>query len=334
MPPDCLFGSLNLNTTVSFIVPVQDDIKAVEALMLSQADGCNPDLRSAFNLLLSAGGKRIRPALTILTGRLLGAENKRLLSLSTAIELLHTATLVHDDLIDNSLLRRGMPTLNSRWSPGATVLTGDFLFARAAIMASETDSIPVNKLFSQTLSTIVNGEITQLFANRCKADRESYYYRIYSKTASLFETSAQAPALISPVDSTIIELMRQYGYNVGMAFQIIDDILDFTSQENTLGKPVGNDLRQGIITLPAIFYAETHPEDPDATDLLEGRCIQSTEQIDRLIANIRSSDAIRLSHQEAIRFVETGLSSLRQVPMGPERFALEDLANYIVQREV
>ncbi len=302
--------------------------------MRSQADENHPDLRSALNLLLSAGGKRIRPGLTMLAGRMLHAEHERLLSLSAAIELLHTATLVHDDLIDNSLLRRGIPTLNSRWSPGATVLTGDFIFARAANMAAETNSIPVMKIFARTLSTIVNGEITQLFGNRCTVDRESYCFRIYSKTASLFETSAQAAALISPVEEQVVEWMRQYGYNIGMAFQIIDDILDFTSQEDTLGKPVGSDLRQGIITLPAIIYAETYHDDGYAADLLAGRCIPEGDRIEELILKIRTSDAIQKSHAEAVRYVETGLNALRQVPAGPERFALEELANYIVQREL
>jgi len=323
-----------LNTIVSFIVPVQEEIKTVEAIMRSQADGNHPDLRTALNLLLSAGGKRIRPALTILSGRMLGADSERILALAASIELLHTATLVHDDLIDNSLLRRGTPTLNSRWSPGATVLTGDFIFAKAANMAANTNSIAVMKLFAGTLSTIVNGEITQLFADRCKADRKSYDFRIYSKTASLFETSAKAAAIISQVDETTVEAMRVYGYNIGMAFQIIDDILDFTGESATLGKPVGNDLRQGIITLPAIVYAETHADDPIACDLLEGRFLQSDDRLETLIDNIRNSDAIHLSHQEAVRYVETALLSLRQLPENSERFALEDLANYIVQREV
>ncbi len=323
-----------MNTIVSFIVPVQEEINTVEAIMRSQADGNHPDLRTALNLLLSAGGKRIRPALTILSGRMLGADPERILALAAAIELLHTATLVHDDLIDNSLLRRGTPTLNSRWSPGATVLTGDFIFAKAANMAANTNSIAVMKLFAGTLSTIVNGEITQLFADRCKAERQSYDFRIYSKTASLFETSAKAAAIISPVNETTVEAMRVYGYNIGMAFQIIDDILDFTSEATTLGKPVGSDLRQGIITLPAIVYAETHTDDPIARYLLEGRCQQSEDRLETLIDHIRSSDAIRLSHQEAVRYVEAGLLSLRQLPENSERFALEDLANYIVQREV
>jgi geranylgeranyl pyrophosphate synthase len=322
-----------LNATVSFITPVQDDILAIEALMRSQADDNQPDLKAALNLLLEAGGKRIRPALTMLVGHMLGADQERLVQIAAAIELLHTATLVHDDLIDGALLRRGMPTLNSHWSPGATVLTGDFIFARAANMAAEADSIAVMKIFSRTLSTIVDGEINQLFNNRCKADRENYLKRIYAKTASLFETSAQSAALISTVSQEIVEAMRLYGYNVGMAFQIIDDILDFTGDQSTLGKPVGSDLRSGIITLPAILYAEAHPEDPQAEDLLNGSCIQDTQRLEILIDAVRSSPAIHASHQEAARYVETARANLRKVQPSPERYALEDLANYIVRRE-
>src|SRR5665648_237005 len=165
--------------------------------MREQADGQNLDLKAALDHLIDSGGKRIRPNITLLTGKLFNGEMDCLITLSAAIELLHTATLVHDDLIDGSLLRRGIPTLNSQWSPAATVLTGDYLFAKAANLAAQTNSIPVMKLFSNTLGTIVNGEITQLFSSRCNANREHYYRRIYSKTASLFETSCLAAAIIS-----------------------------------------------------------------------------------------------------------------------------------------
>lgn len=318
---------------VSFIAPVQEELKAVENMMRSQADGFNEDLRAALDLLISAGGKRIRPALTILTGKMFGAPQDILKYVAVSIELLHTATLVHDDLIDGSLLRRGMPTLNSRWSPGATVLTGDFIFARAARMASDTNSTRVMNLFSHTLTVIVDGEIAQLLGSRCKADRDSYDKRIYAKTASLFETSAKSAALISPVNNDVVETMGRFGRDVGMAFQIIDDILDFTGEQATIGKPVGSDLRQGIVTLPAILYAESHRDDPDAQYLLRGDCLESESMAIRLVDNIRRSDAIRRSHQEAAGYVESALEALRSLPAAPERFALEDMANYIVQRE-
>lgn len=321
-----------MTTTVSFMVPVQEDLHAVEALMRSQSKDYHPDLDAAMDLLISAGGKRIRPAMTILVGKMLGAPHSALITLATAIEMLHTATLVHDDLIDGALLRRGMPTLNSRWSPGATVLTGDFVFARAAKLASDTNSVDVMKLFASTLSVIVNGEIVQLLGSRCTANRENYLKRIYAKTASVFETSAQSAAIISEESETNIEALRRYGYEIGMAFQIVDDILDFTAEQVTVGKPVGSDLRQGIITLPALYYVDNHPMDPLSQMLEKGDCLND-QQVDQLIDSIRKSDSIRRSHQEAVEFVERGLESLCTMPASAERFALEELANYIVERK-
>jgi geranylgeranyl pyrophosphate synthase len=294
-------GSYSLNQIVSFTVPVQDELRAVEALMREQAKEYHPDLAAAMELLVSAGGKRVRPALTILTGKMFGASPESLVYLATAIEMLHTATLVHDDLIDGALLRRGMPTLNSKWSPGATVLTGDFIFARAAKLAAETNSIPVMKLFSHTLTVIVDGEIVQLLGNRCLADRQSYFKRIYAKTASLFETSAWAASLVSGTPEIISEAMRCFGKEIGMAFQIIDDILDFVGDQKTVGKPVGGDLRQGIITLPVLQYLEAHPTTPLARQLLEGRCL-SDPQIDTLIEEIRHS----LVHGDGSPVLERG----------------------------
>lgn len=302
--------------------------------MRSQAEGHNPDLKAALDHLIASGGKRIRPTLTILTGRMLGADENRVVTLAAAIELLHTATLVHDDLIDGSLLRRGIPTLNSRWSPGATVLTGDFLFARAAKLAADTESVPAISLFATTLGIIVNGEITQLFNSRCRADREEYYQRIYAKTASLFETCTTCAALISPVDQTTTDLVRQYGYDIGMAFQIIDDVFDFTSDQSKLGKPVGSDLRQGLITLPTLHFLENHPDDEDAQEIISGNCLYYDEQVSRLVEKIRTSEAIELSMVEANRYVDQALEKLQRLPACPERTHLEELTLYITRRNI
>lgn len=302
--------------------------------MRSQAEGHNPDLRAALDHLISSGGKRIRPTLTILTGRMLGADEDRAVTLAAAIELLHTATLVHDDLIDGSLLRRGIPTLNSRWSPGATVLTGDFLFARAAKLAADTESIPAISLFATTLGVIVNGEITQLFSSRCQANRDEYYQRIYAKTASLFETSTCCAALISPVNEMTTEIVRQYGYDIGMAFQIVDDVFDFTSDQIQLGKPVGSDLRQGLVTLPTLYFLENHPDDEGAREIIAGNCLDYDQEVGRLVEKIRSSDAIEQSLAEANQYVDRAMEKLRQLPDCPERQHLEELTLYITRRNV
>jgi geranylgeranyl pyrophosphate synthase len=317
--------------TVNFLTPIQDKLLLVEERMLAQTDGHNPELGAALEHLLSSGGKRIRPAVALLTGGMLGANSERLVTLGAAIELLHTATLVHDDLIDGALLRRGIATLNAEWSPAATVLTGDYVFARAAKLAAETNSVDVMRLFAETLMTIVNGEITQLFSARGLVSREDYDKRIYAKTASLFELATSAPAMLSPVDEEEVETMRRFGYQIGMAFQIVDDVLDFTGEQETVGKPVASDLRQGLITLPALYYIEAHPNDPDMEVVLSGKAPREATII-RLVEAIRASGAIQQSIDEARSFVECGLEYLSEQPECMERSALEELTRYIVHR--
>jgi len=301
--------------------------------MRSQADESHADLRAALEHLLAAGGKRIRPTLSLLVGNMLGAPLEKVVTLGAAVELLHTATLVHDDLIDGSLLRRGMATLNARWSPPATVLTGDFLFARAAKLAAETDHLPLMKLFSETLATIVNGELTQMFTSRGLINRDNYYKRIYAKTASLFEMTSRAAAMVSPVDDTVIESMRDFGYQIGMAFQIVDDILDFNGEQAAVGKPLGSDLHNGLVTLPAIYFAEANSNDPDIQSLPSGGWTH-TVNMTRLVESIRASNSSKQAMREAEQHVENALGILNTMEPCAERDALENLAKYIVDRKV
>ena len=319
--------------TAPFFTPIQVSLQEVETLLHAQADDAHPDMRTAVEHLLSSGGKRIRPAVGLLTGQMLRAPHGRLLTLAAAVEMLHTATLVHDDLIDGALLRRGMPTLNAHWSPAATILTGDYMFARAAKLAAESDNLLLMKLFADTLATIVNGELTQLFAARGVISRENYNKRIYAKTASLFEMTTHAAAIISPVDETVVETMRQYGYYLGMAFQIVDDILDFTGEQETVGKPVGSDLLQGLVTLPAIYYAEAHPDDPDVICLTNG-CYSEHERMERLVQAVRMSMGVKRSLEEAQEYIQKALQPLAGMPDGVEKQALKDLACYTVTRKI
>lgn len=318
---------------IQFMAPVQELIPRVEERMHRQAIGHHPDLAAALQHLLASGGKRIRPTVALLTGMMLGAEIDDLITLAASIELLHTATLVHDDLIDGALLRRGIATLNSRWTPAATVLTGDFIFAQAARLAAETNSVAVNSIFAQTLATIVNGEIAQMFGRSTLADRHEYQQRIYAKTASMFELATEAAALLSPADSATRRAARTFGYEIGMAFQIVDDVLDFTGDEGTVGKPVAGDLRQGLITLPTICYAEVYLDDPD-TEFLKLGGQPSGVVIDRLIKSIRNSQAIDLAMEEARGYVRRGLEALEGAPEGVEKRALISLAQYIVDRDL
>ena len=311
---------------------IQDRIKQVEERIRAQSDGHHPELGAALGHLLSSGGKRVRPTVTLLMGEMLGADPDRLINLAAAIEMLHTATLVHDDLIDGALLRRGIPTLNAQWTPAATVLAGDFIFARAAKLASDTNSVEVMQMFAETLAVIVNGEITQMFSNHEDSRRKEYFERIYAKTASLFEVATTASAVLSNVNQETQNAARAYGYEIGMAFQIVDDVLDFTSEQSTVGKPVATDLRQGLITLPAIYYIDAHPDDPDVQLLLEGNHYNE-DGLSRLAEEISKSSAISKTMNDANLYLDRALKALRKLPESPERDALEDLANYIVRRD-
>ena len=315
-----------------FASSIEDKLILVEQKMMSKSSGHHPDLTAALEHLLISGGKRIRPIITLLMGSLLGADDEKLISLGASIEMLHTATLVHDDLIDGALLRRGNPTINSHWTPAVTVLTGDYIFAQAAELAAEIESTEAMSLFAETLSLIVNGEISQLFGRNQFSSREDYYHRIYEKTGSLFSLSAKAAALISPAERKYITPAEEYGSEIGKAFQIVDDVLDFAGDQTRIGKPIGSDLRQGVPTLPTLYYGEQNPEDQVLKDVLDGSA--SDYEIDQIIDRINQSGVIQLAMNEARECTKNAISSLAGFPKGHDREALEDLAKYIVDRDL
>lgn len=312
---------------------VQPGLHVVEAKMREVTIEQHEVLAHAIDHLLAAGGKRLRPVVALLAAGLFGAPAQRSAALAAAVEMLHTATLVHDDLVDGALLRRGHPTLNAQWTPAATVLAGDFLFARAAELAAQAESVPVMTAFSRTLGIIVNGELTQMFTDRAHASRAGYLKRIYGKTASLFEVAALAPALLADAPAVQVEAMRTFGREAGMAFQIMDDILDFTSDEAHLGKPAGSDLRQGLITLPALCYLDLQPADADLAALLNGHA-GDANRVERVVRAVRASGAIETSLEEARGFVAQAQAALTAVPANTYRQALSDLADLFVNRSL
>lgn len=322
----------NINAA-GFMDLVIDQIPKVENRMRQSANNHNQELNNAIDHLLSSGGKRIRPTVTLLTGEMLGSDKDKCITLSAAIEMLHTATLVHDDLIDGALLRRGISTLNARWSPAATVLTGDYIFARAAKLAAETGSIDVMQLFADTLATIVNGEINQMFPGDNLTDIEKYEKRIYAKTASMFELATTAAATLSPVGEEIKARMKQFGFDIGMAFQIIDDVLDMTGEQATVGKPVASDLRQGIITLPVIYFVESNPDNRDLKHILSGNHYEENV-MNRLVESINNSGAIEKAIAIAEDYVENSINILGNIQDNPEKEGLIELAHYIVNRKL
>ncbi|HXF69628.1 MAG TPA: polyprenyl synthetase family protein [Thermoflexus sp.] len=308
------------------------DLERVEARMREIPLAFEP-LKTAVDHLLTAGGKRIRPVLVLLTGRLYRPTDEALINLAAAVEMLHTATLVHDDLIDGSLLRRGVPTLNAIWTPAATVLTGDYLFAYAASLAARTENVRVMAIFARTLMTICEGELHQQFGNRAAMlNREDYLRRIYAKTAAMFELATEAAAVLAQAPEPQVQALRQYGVDLGMAFQIMDDILDFTGDTQILGKPVGNDLRQGLVTLPVLLYLEEHPDDPLIPQILAGSS-GNEALIEEAVRRIRNSEAIPRAIAEAEVLVRRGQAQLQSLPDGPAREALRLIGEQILRRD-
>jgi geranylgeranyl pyrophosphate synthase len=233
-------------------------------------------------------------------------------------------------MVDNSLVRRGNPTLNATWNRGATVLAGDFLFALAASLAAEAENVRVMSIFAQGLMTICSGELRQIFNSQGRLPtREEYGQRIYSKTASLFAASAEAGAVLSGAPEPEIQALREYGRTLGMAFQIVDDVLDFVGDERELGKPVGSDLRQGIVTLPVLYFHEMHPADDALIKVLND---PREEEVRAVIAAIRESGAVRSALDEARTFAQRSREVLQTLPHNEYRQAMLDLADYVVER--
>lgn len=311
---------------------IREDLECVERKMREVSRTEYEQLRATLDYLLGSGGKRLRPALVLLSSKFYPADAEKVTSLAAAVETLHTATLIHDDLLDNAFLRRGNPTLNATWNSVATVLTGDYLFARAAAFAAETKSVRVVSIFAQTLMSICGGELKQIFgSDQGQTTREYYYQRIYSKTASLFAASAETGALLSEAPEPEVQALRDYGYNLGMAFQIVDDILDLAGNEGELGKPIGSDLRQGIITLPTIYFLQAHPGNEAVTRVVSGRD-EGDDEVRAAVEIIKESGAIESSTAEAKRFAARSRDALSTLPHNEYRQAMLELTDFVVER--
>jgi geranylgeranyl pyrophosphate synthase len=315
---------------LSFLNPIRDDLARVEALLRAHSPHQHRAIGVAVDHMVG-GGKRLRPALVLLSAHLCGAEMDRAVFAAAAVEMLHTATLIHDDLIDGSLMRRGMETLNAHWSPGATVLTGDYIFAHAAYLASRANDVRLIQRFCQTLMLICNGELRQMFDWRHgQVGRREYERRIYAKTASLIAMSAEAGAILADAGEGTVGALRSYGEQLGLAFQIVDDVLDFVAEEETLGKPVGSDLRQGLVTLPVLLFLEMVPDHPAVCQALQGNGPEGVVQ--EAVRVVAGSPAIEQALDVARRHSEQAKEALNGFPPSACGKALLDLADFTVQR--
>ena len=312
--------------------PVRKDLATVEDRLKSVSKVDLPALSKLLDYSLQGGGKRIRPIMALLSGKFYDYNRRNLLSLAMAVELMHHATLVHDDTIDSSPVRWGRPTINKLWGTEQAVLLGDYLFAKAGDYAAATGNLRVIRHFSQTLMVISSGELAQAYsAFNLEETRKNYLQRITRKTASLFTMATESGAVLSMAPQASIEILRDYGHNLGIAFQIVDDILDFSGTEEELGKPIGSDLAQGTFTLPAMVFLERYPEDDRVKRLFDGED-NKEEDIRLAVESIRSSPIIEECFGIASRYSERACDKLKFLPNNTVRQSLIDLADYIITR--
>jgi geranylgeranyl pyrophosphate synthase len=312
---------------------VEPGLVRMEASLAALSNSDDAVLGPMLSTVLPGGGKRLRPALALLIGRLAKASDVDSLNhMAVGVELLHTASLVHDDIVDESDTRHGGATLFARVGNALAVLVGDYLFAQAAQECVATGNLEVVRLFAETLGAMAQGQIDD--ANRQLGgrhgwetlSRERYYRTIGGKTASLFVLACQGTALLAGMRPAQVDGMRAYGESLGLAFQVVDDILDFTATEQELGKPVGSDLRQGTITLPVILMRDQQLADGRLRGAFE------SEDVELQVKLVQESGAIQAAYAEAEALVTRGRESLASMPAGIERDALEALASYVVRR--
>ena len=312
------------------------DLERVEARIEVAATIDLPFVSALVADLVQAGGKRLRPLLLLLAGRAYMYDLDRLVTAAAGVELLHTASLIHDDNIDRSALRRGRPTLNSKIDSSAVILIGDYLFAQSAMLAAATENTRVVAIFASTLSDICDGQLREMFdAHQLDQGRAQYERRIYGKTASLFAAAAEMGAVIGQAPPAHVRSLRAFATDVGMAFQIIDDVLDLREGSDTLGKPAGQDLRQGTVTLPSMLFAETLPQGDPRRACLD-RVISgdedSDEVIDELIAAVRSSGVLDTATNVAADFVARAKNHLNVISDAGSRELLEQFADAALSR--
>lgn len=317
---------------------MQPDLVKVEQTLVEAAHIDYPMVNHLLNAIVSGGGKRLRPVMLLLAARAYGEPDPRAIDVAAGVELLHTASLVHDDSIDKAALRRGNPTLNTELSTGAVILIGDYLFAKSAILAAKPENPRVMVIFATTLAEICDGQIREtLEAHKLDQSMQEYEARIYGKTAALFAGAAEMGAVLCGATDEQVANLRQIGSDLGMAFQVVDDILDIREDSATIGKPAGNDLRQGVVTVPVMRYVASLPNDAPQRATIEGIVegeITDDTVIESLMAEIKASGAIAEAESVAAEYVASARKRVADIPSDEIRQAMNQLLDLAVIRNV
>ncbi|MEQ8559078.1 MAG: polyprenyl synthetase family protein [Henriciella sp.] len=312
---------------------LEEDLTQVETLLAARAKSPVDIIPDLSGYIVSAGGKRLRPLITLAAAKAVGGTRHSTHALAAAVEFIHTATLLHDDVVDESDLRRGKPAAKSVWGNSASILVGDFLFARAFTLMVETGSLEILNILSNASSVIAEGEVRQLAAQgKLDLPTEDYLAIIEAKTAALFEAASRAGAL-SGGSEEHADALAAYGKNLGLAFQIVDDVLDYGGATSVIGKVVGDDFREGKITLPVIIARRRgRTEDHDFWERALDIEKQTDSDLARAIHLIRTTGAAEATITEAEAYANLAKSALKSLPESPWRDVLGDLADFTVKR--
>ncbi|MFL8936977.1 heptaprenyl diphosphate synthase component II [Rossellomorea oryzaecorticis] len=319
---------MKLNRIYSFL---KTDIDQIEKELETAIESDSRLLNQASLHLLQAGGKRIRPVFVLLSAKFGEYDIDSVKNAAVALELIHMASLVHDDVIDDAELRRGKPTIKSQWDNRIAMYTGDYIFARGLEYMTNIKNPEAHQILSHTIVELCKGEIAQIKDKyRCDQNLRDYLLRIKRKTALLIAVSCQLGAIASGAPEEVHRRLFRFGYHVGMSYQITDDILDLTASEEELGKPAGSDLWQGNITLPVLYAME----DPALRSEIE-RVSENTsaEAMKKVIASILASDAIERSHRVSRMYLDKALEDLEHLPQNRVKKTLKNVANFIGKRK-
>ncbi len=309
------------------------ETKAVDQLILNELSSDVVLINQIGHYIIGNGGKRLRPMLLLLAAKALGEVNQHHLILAAVIEFIHTATLLHDDVVDESVLRRGKESANAVWGNAASVLVGDYLYSSAFEMMVRTDNMRVMDILSKTTTAIAEGEVLQLLnCNNPDTSEQKYLDVIARKTAILFSTATRLAAVISGVDTATEQALAVYGQQLGVAFQLIDDALDYKSSTADLGKNLGDDLAEGKPTLPLI-YAIEHGTPEQAQIVIDAIRQGSRDAFNEVYAIVKATNAIEYTEQCADRAADKAIAALQCLPDSPYKSALEQLAHFSVQRD-
>ena len=324
---------VNSNSTATPLSIIAQDMREVDQVIARRLDSGVPLIGQVSRYIIAAGGKRLRPALLLLTCGALGFRGEQRFNLAAVVEFIHTATLLHDDVVDDSALRRGNATANETFGNPASVLVGDFLYSRAFQMMVDAQNMRVMEVLADATNVIAEGEVLQLMnMHNAALDEAGYITVIRSKTAKLFEASARVGAILAGSSPALEELCASYGQAIGTAFQVIDDVLDYTGEAAVMGKNVGDDLREGKATLPLI--AAMQRGTAEQRELIK-TAIETggVAMLDQVVEIVKTTGALEVARLAATQEAQRAIAAARELPAGPYTDCLIQLAEQLLERQ-